>query len=154
MSRPMPPATTARDAKLIRLKDGDTMLVDILHGLDPDEGPQERRTLRLLELNTPEKRNPTLDEGWEWQHWVQKWFDDHNAMVASPGVSPIPQRVANLREWPLRIQIMGVDINRRLLTWVWFRYTEECLNEAMILRGLERQPIHIQMEQLGARGLG
>lgn len=106
------PAIWAYRARPARVIDGDTIDVTV------DAGFANYRTerLRLLGVNTPEKRGPTLGAGLLAQGYVEEWLEDAEG------------------EWPLVIVTKKSDAFGRYLARVW-RPDGRCLNDDLLAAG-------------------
>ncbi len=113
-STTMPSALWVYRAKLERVVDGDTIDITL------DAGLHVYRTerLRLLGVNTPERRGATLAAGKAAREYVTEWL-----------------RTRAGAAWPLRIQTEKGDAFGRWLATVWAASTGECLNDDLLTSG-------------------
>jgi micrococcal nuclease len=103
-------------ARAVNVVDGDTIDVVI------DAGFRATRVerLRLLGLNTPERKTPTRAAGDAARAFAMAWLD----LAASDG-----------DEWPLVVQTEKSDAFGRYLATIWDRATGRCLNDDLIASG-------------------
>jgi len=97
--------------------DGDT--IDVTLDLGRRTYATER--LRLLGVNTPERKGATLAAGNAARAYVAAWL----ASKASRATAA----------WPLRVQTEKDDAFGRYLAFVWAVSTGECLNDDLLLTG-------------------
>ena len=109
----MPPDIWAYRAQLVKVIDGDTLQVVIDAGLNC----YRTERLRLLGVNTPEKRGPTHGAGLLAQGYVEEWLEDAEG------------------EWPLVIVTQKSDAFGRYLARVWRSDDGACLNDDLLAAG-------------------
>lgn len=111
---PMPTNLWNYQARLIRTIDGDTLSVLL------DKGMRETRgeTVRLLGINTPERKGATRAAGDAAMRYAQEWL----ARDTAP--------------WPLIIHTEREDAFGRWLGWVWRASDGRCLNTDLLVAGM------------------
>lgn len=113
---PMPGQQWVYRASVTNVVDGDTLDVVI------DAGFRATRTerLRLLGVNTPERKGPTRLDGDAARDYVTLWVE----LASDPG-----------EPWPLLVQTEQSDAFGRYLGTVWSRADGRCLNDDLLSTG-------------------
>ena len=108
------PAIWAYRARIVRVIDGDTLDVVI------DQGLHTHRTerLRLLGVNTPERKGETRKAGDAARLFVVDWLSWLEGM-----------------EWPLTVQTAKSDAFGRYLARIWRTTDGRCLNDDLLAAG-------------------
>jgi micrococcal nuclease len=126
---PMPVHQWVYPARAVRAVDGDTVDVYI------DQGMHSLRLerLRLLNVNTPERKTTTFVEGEASRHYTAVWLglEDENGV-------PI-MRVG--KTWHFLIETHKSDAFGRYLALVWRVSDGRCLNDDLIADGMARVDI-------------
>lgn len=110
----MPTPDPVFRAELMRLVDGDTMVVS----LDRWLGDRSTKTLRLLGVDAPETRGPSREAGVAAREWVHDWL---------VSAFDIP--------YALTVQTAKYDSFGRVLARVWRTYDGAELSEALLESG-------------------
>ncbi len=100
-------------ARLLRVIDGDTVSVLL------DKGMRETReeTVRLLGINTPERKGATRAAGDAAKAFTEAWLRRDDV------------------KWPLIIHTERADAFGRWLAWVWRASDGRCLNADLLAAG-------------------
>lgn len=100
-------------ARPVRVIDGDTLSVLL------DKGMRETReeTVRLLGINTPERKGATRPAGDAAMQFAQVWLTQASG------------------SWPLIIHTEREDAFGRWLSWVWRASDGRCLNSDLLAAG-------------------
>jgi micrococcal nuclease len=111
---------TARATKFV---DGDTIDVQL------DQGMHTWRIerLRLLNINTPERKGATFANGNHALQFTMNWVANHREQHSDMGAKVI--------EWPLLVQTEKADAFGRYLAYVWCRQCGACLNDDLVSHG-------------------
>lgn len=129
MTKEMPDITwaylTRPDYETVRAKgcfvDGDTVICERMLHKGRRLLKEAELWLRLLEVDTPELRSPTLEAGLAAAAFTRSWIEDAERRMDG--------------YWPLILQDIKTDSFGRVLCYVWARDTGESLNEAILAAG-------------------
>jgi endonuclease YncB( thermonuclease family) len=119
----MPTTLNCHRAAVLLLHDGDTFTARL--SISPNLYHEGR--LRLAGINAPEL---ATDAGKLAAAWAQSW------LAGAPW--PISQALtfaATRADWPLVVQVTGVENYGRLLVLVWRTVDGRCLNEDILAAG-------------------
>lgn len=114
MATPMPHDLWSYRARLARVVDGDTLIVEIDCGFST----YRRDRVRLLGVDAPEARGSSKPAGDAATYFVAAWL-----------------AAAERGDWPLLIRTEKTDNFGRYLALVWRADTGECLNDALLAAG-------------------
>jgi micrococcal nuclease len=111
----MPAHNWVFPARLVRLVDGDTLVLDIAVGFYL----VTTHSVRLLGVNAPEVRGISKVAGDAATEYVRQWM---SAVGPTDG-------------WPLRVQTFKSDDFGRYLGVIWRLSDQACLNEDLLTNG-------------------
>lgn len=127
---PMPVHLWVKPARCLHVVDGDTLDVHVDMGMHA----LRLERLRLLNVNTPERKKPTMLEGDAAKQYTIEW-------LSAGHTGPMWASIADDDEWPLLIETYKSDAFGRYLALVWRVSDGACLNDDLITDGMARVDI-------------